>query len=57
MTSIASGLLSISTYRRPSAAATAPSVPDPAKKSRHQSPGLVLADTIRRTMPSGFWVG
>ena len=35
----------------PSLAATAPSVPLPAKKSRHQSPGRVEASTIRRTTP------
>ena len=50
-------LSSISTKRRPVARATAPSVPLPAKKSRHQSPGRVDASTMRRTMPSGFCVG
>ncbi len=34
-----------------------PSVPLPQKKSRHQSPGRVEAATIRRRMPSGFWLG
>ena len=37
--------------------ATAPSVPLPAKRSRHQSPGRDDACTIRRRTPSGFCVG
>ena len=56
-TSIASGWESTSTKRRPSSRATAPSVPDPAKKSRHQPPGRDEAATIRRTTPAGFCVG
>ncbi len=31
--------------------------PEPAKKSRHQSPGRLEAATTRRTRPSGFCVG
>ena len=57
MTAIASGLSSTSTNRRPSAAATAPVVPLPAKKSSTQSPSRLEACTIRRRMPSGFCVG
>ena len=41
----------------PARGATAPSVPDPAKKSRHQPPGREEAATMRRTTPSGFCVG
>jgi hypothetical protein len=55
--SIASGLESISTKRRPSGPHTAPSVPEPANGSRHQPPGREEAATIRRTMPAGFCVG
>jgi len=51
---MASWLLSTRTKRRPSFAHTAPSVPEPAKKSRHQPPGRDDAQTIRRTTPSGF---
>ena len=43
--------------RRPSAAATAPSVPLPANRSRHRSPGRDEACTMRRSTPSGFCVG
>ena len=57
MTAIASGLQSISVNGRPQAAATAPSVPEPANGSSTGSPGRVEACTIRRTMPSGFCVG
>jgi hypothetical protein len=57
MTSIAAGLRSISTNRRPSPRHTAPSVPDPANGSRHQPPGREEAAIIRRSTPSGFWVG
>src|SRR5699024_10753055 len=57
MVSTALGLASTSTYRRRSWAATAPRVPLPAKKSSAQSSGRVEACTMRRTMPSGFWVG
>ena len=39
------------------AAQTAPSVPEPAKKSRHQPPGREDAATMRRSTPSGFCVG
>ena len=39
MTRTASGLESISRWRRPVAAATAPSVPEPANGSRTRSPG------------------
>ena len=39
------------------AAATAPSVPEPANGSRHRSPGRLEAWTMRRTIPSGFCVG
>ena len=47
MTSTASGFESTSTYRRPSSRHTAPSVPEPAKKSRHHPPGRDDAVTIR----------
>ncbi len=57
MTSIATGLWSTSTNRRPSSRHTAPKVPDPANGSRHQPPGRDDAATIRRSTPSGFWVG
>ena len=57
MTESAAGLESISTKRRPSSRHTAPSVPEPANGSRHQPPGLDEAATIRRSTPSGFWVG
>ena len=57
MTRTASGLSSISRERRPSLAATAPSVPEPANGSRHRSPGRELAWTKRRSSPSGFCVG
>src|SRR4051794_33823189 len=57
MTSTASGFESTSTKRRPSWRHAAPSVPLPAKKSRHQPPGRDDAATIRRTTASGFWVG
>ena len=57
MTRIASSLESISTKLRPSDAATAPVVPEPAKKSSTQSPSRLDAWSIRRMMPAGFWVG
>src|SRR3989440_7623451 len=57
MTATASGAESTSTKRRSSPAHTDPSVPEPAKKSRHHPPGREEADTNRRTRPSGFWVG
>ena len=57
ITSIATGLESTSTNRRPSAWHTAPSVPEPANGSRHHPPGRDDAATIRRSTPSGFWVG
>ena len=57
ITSTASGLASTSTNRRPSAAATAPVVPLPAKKSSTQSPGREDGESSRRSTPSGFWVG
>jgi hypothetical protein len=57
MTSMASGFSSTSTKRRPRVAATAPVVPDPAKKSSTQSPSRVDACTMRRRIPSGFCVG
>ncbi len=57
MTATASALSSTSTKRRPSARHTAPSVPEPAKRSAHQPPGREEAATRRRRTPSGFWVG
>ena len=57
ITSTATGFSSISTNRRPSCRQTAPSVPEPANGSRHQPPGREEAATIRRSTPSGFWVG
>src|SRR6185312_1691780 len=51
------GLESTHTKRRPRAAAAAPVVPDPAKKSRTQSPDRLLAAMIRRRIPRGFCVG
>ena len=56
MTAMASSLLSISTHRRFICRATAPAVPEPAKKSKTQSPSCDDALRIRRRMPSGFWV-
>ena len=58
ITAIASGFWSISTNRRPSSRATAPSVPEPANEVEHQ-----VARAARRLhasgarTPSGFWVG
>ena len=57
ITSIATGLASTSTNRRPSPRHTAPSVPEPANGSRHHAPGRDEAATIRRSTPSGFCVG
>ena len=57
MTATASSLLSTRTKRRPSASATAPVVPLPAKKSSTQSPSRDEACTMRRSTPSGFCVG
>ena len=57
MTATASGLSSTRTNLRPSARATAPVVPEPAKKSRTRSPGRLDACTIRRRIASGFCVG
>lgn len=51
---IDSGLASIKVKLLPSFAATAPVVPEPAKKSRTRSPGLELAEITLRKMPSGF---
>ena len=56
ITAIASGLESISRKRRPSWLATAPTVPDPAKKSTTRSPGALEACTIRRTTPTACCV-
>jgi hypothetical protein len=57
ITAIDCGFSSTQTKRRPVAAATAPVVPEPAKKSSTQSPSRELALMIRRRMPSGFCVG
>src|SRR5436190_13455742 len=57
MTATASGAESTRTKRRSSRVHTDPSVPEPAKKSRHQPPGGDEAATNRRRRPSGFWVG
>ena len=57
ITSTACGFSSTSTNRRPIAAATAPVVPLPAKKSSTQSPGRDDGSSTRRSTPSGFWVG
>ena len=57
ITRTASGFESTRTKRRPSFAATAPIVPLPAKKSSTSRPAGDDACTIRRRMPSGFWVG
>jgi hypothetical protein len=57
MTATACGLSSSRTKRRPSSAAAAPVVPLPANGSSTQSPGALDAATMRRSTPSGFWVG
>ena len=57
MTARASGLLSISTNRRPSAWAASPTVPLPAKKSITTPPGGHEAWMMRPAMPTGFCVG
>ena len=54
MTSIAVGLESMRTKRRPSSRHTAPSVPEPANGSRHQAPGREEAATSRRRTPIGL---
>ena len=57
MVATATGLSSPRTNRRPSRAAAAPVVPEPAKRSTTRPPGLEPARMMRSSRRRGFCVG